>query len=268
MATIPTRIFQTWKSKTVDNPVMRKWQESWTKHNPTYSYELWDDEDNRNFIKENYPEFLEIYDSYPRNIQRADVIRYFYLYHYGGIYADLDFECLKSFDVFTMANDADVDVVLGSMDFISDKAFFHSIPNALMLAKPRSDFFLFLMNTLKNIGINKDLEVETSTGPVFLKLCFLKYIDNGVDKKLITSIYGKNIFESVNNINIKSKILVLPEYVFYPLSWDKKDNDEEAHTQFLEKAIQEPKTLFPNSFAITYWMHSWGEEKQQTEEKK
>jgi len=37
-----------------------------------------------------YPWFLETFDSYPYNIERADVIRYFALYHFGGIYLDLD----------------------------------------------------------------------------------------------------------------------------------------------------------------------------------
>jgi mannosyltransferase OCH1-like enzyme len=42
------------------------------------------------FIKERYPWFLPIFDSYPYNIQRADVIRYFALAYYGGTYLDLD----------------------------------------------------------------------------------------------------------------------------------------------------------------------------------
>ena len=33
-----------------------------------------------------------------RNIQRADAIRPFILYHYGGVYVDMDTFCLKNFD--------------------------------------------------------------------------------------------------------------------------------------------------------------------------
>ena len=79
---IPRRIFQTWKSKTDIPENMSYWQSTWRKHNPDYVYQLWDDEDNRNFIKEYYPWFLEKYDSYDVMIKRADAIRYFYLYHY------------------------------------------------------------------------------------------------------------------------------------------------------------------------------------------
>ena len=37
-----------------------------------------------------YPWFLETWDNYPFNIERADAIRYFVLAHYGGVYIDLD----------------------------------------------------------------------------------------------------------------------------------------------------------------------------------
>ena len=47
----PKRIFQTWKSKTDIPENMNKWSESWKKYHPDYLYELWDDEDNRNFLK-------------------------------------------------------------------------------------------------------------------------------------------------------------------------------------------------------------------------
>ena len=95
--TIPKRVFQTWKNKSIDdNPLMKQWHTTWKKHNPSYEHVLWDDDDNRDFININFPSFLTIYDSYNINIKRVDSVRYFYLLKYGGIYADLDFECLKN----------------------------------------------------------------------------------------------------------------------------------------------------------------------------
>ena len=35
-----------------------------------------------------------MYDGYPNPIQRADASRLVYMYLFGGVYADLDFECL------------------------------------------------------------------------------------------------------------------------------------------------------------------------------
>ena len=53
-------------------------------------HQFWTDESSRDFIAKEYSDFLETYDSYPYTIQRADVIRYFVLVHYGGTYIDLD----------------------------------------------------------------------------------------------------------------------------------------------------------------------------------
>lgn len=44
----------------------------------------------REFIEKEYPWFLQTYDGYDHPIMRADVIRYFALRKFGGIYIDLD----------------------------------------------------------------------------------------------------------------------------------------------------------------------------------
>jgi mannosyltransferase OCH1-like enzyme len=53
---------------------------------------------NRQFIKEYFPGFLRKYDRFKFNIQRVDAVRYLVLYQFGGIYADLDFECLRNIE--------------------------------------------------------------------------------------------------------------------------------------------------------------------------
>lgn len=96
--TIPKIIHQTWKIEKIPS----EWQEyhkTWKDKfpSPEYKHILWTDKMIRDFIKENYGWFLDTFDSYPKGIQRADVIRYFLLYHYGGIYADLDCEVRENF---------------------------------------------------------------------------------------------------------------------------------------------------------------------------
>jgi len=55
--------------------------------------QLWTDELARDLIAKEYPWFLDSWDNYAFPIQRADSIRYFVLYHYGGIYFDMDTLC-------------------------------------------------------------------------------------------------------------------------------------------------------------------------------
>lgn len=59
------------------------------------TYILWTDETSHQFIAEHYSWFLPTFEAYPYNIQRADVIRYFVLHRYGGVYMDLDMGCRR-----------------------------------------------------------------------------------------------------------------------------------------------------------------------------
>ncbi|GAI87504.1 unnamed protein product, partial [marine sediment metagenome] len=42
------------------------------------------------FIRENYPEYYEIYQEIETPVQKADLWRYLIIYHYGGWYCDMD----------------------------------------------------------------------------------------------------------------------------------------------------------------------------------
>jgi mannosyltransferase OCH1-like enzyme len=61
--------------------------------------QLWTDDKARSFLAAEYPWFLDGWDNYPFPIQRADAIRYFVLYHYGGIYLDMDTVCHEAFPI-------------------------------------------------------------------------------------------------------------------------------------------------------------------------
>ena len=50
------------------------------------------------FLEAYYPWFLPVYRSYEIPVNRNDAVRYFYLYHFGGVYLDFDVGCLKSLE--------------------------------------------------------------------------------------------------------------------------------------------------------------------------
>lgn len=54
--------------------------------------------------QEHYPWFLPTYLSYPYNIQRVDVLRYFILHKLGGVYIDLDMGCRHNLDFMLLHN--------------------------------------------------------------------------------------------------------------------------------------------------------------------
>ena len=96
--TIPKIIHQTWKNDVIPG-MWKGYHDSWKKYFPEgeYEHKLWTDKDNEEFIKRNYKWFYKTFMNYSKGIQRADAIRYFILYHYGGIYADLDCEVRENF---------------------------------------------------------------------------------------------------------------------------------------------------------------------------
>lgn len=255
---IPRKIFQTWKTKTIQNNILHSWQFSWKLYNPSYEYIIWDDTDNRNFIKENFSDFLEIYDSYDMNIKRVDTVRYFYLLKFGGIYADLDFECLKSFDNIIESGElAGKNILLGTLGRMDNEKYqLHKIPNALMISKPGEDFWKLIIQVMKGIDleIRNSLPPELVTGPCLLGICYDFYMNRKPSNlEFIKDIYKKNIFEGVN-INFSSVIGILPPDLIYPINWDNAD-----HNKYNKKLLthNEALEMFPNSYAVTYWMHSW-----------
>lgn len=172
---IPKIIHQTWRTDKLPSPFDRL-SETWRRFLPDWEYILWTDEMNREFVRKHFPVFLEKYDSYPRNIQRADAIRYLLLKKYGGLYVDMDFECLEN-----------IELLLEGKDFIAGKepdwhaarfGMEHIICNAFMASTPDNDFINFLCEELFNyprVEVNNGIDILESTGPFLLTRAYNSY---------------------------------------------------------------------------------------------
>jgi mannosyltransferase OCH1-like enzyme len=68
------------------------------KHNPDYQINIWNASAARALLEEHYGWFLPRYDAYRYPIQRVDAFKYFVLWHYGGVYMDLDISCRRALD--------------------------------------------------------------------------------------------------------------------------------------------------------------------------
>ncbi|KAK2163354.1 hypothetical protein LSH36_81g05009 [Paralvinella palmiformis] len=94
---IPRVIHQTWPTTEVPRKVT-KWIRSWIERNPDWEYWFWTNEDIQTFLTVRYPGYLDMYNGYDKHIKRADAMRYFVLYEFGGVYVDIDMECLSPLD--------------------------------------------------------------------------------------------------------------------------------------------------------------------------
>ena len=92
-------IHQTWKDSTPPDELFRSdWVDSWKRHNPSWEYRLWTDEEIQGFVRDEFPEFYPVWRSYPKHIMRVDAWRYLLLQRCGGFYVDLDVAALRPLD--------------------------------------------------------------------------------------------------------------------------------------------------------------------------
>jgi len=75
----------------------KKCQDTWKRLHPDFEYVLWTDDSLDRFMKREFPDFYPSWRAYDQNIKRIDTARYCILYRYGGIYADMDCECINRF---------------------------------------------------------------------------------------------------------------------------------------------------------------------------
>lgn len=70
------------------------WAESWRVHHPGWSRQLWTDTDLAWLVESAAPGHAAWFGSIRHGVVRADYGRYLILWARGGMYADLDYECL------------------------------------------------------------------------------------------------------------------------------------------------------------------------------
>ena len=177
MIKIPKIIHQTWKNDQLPE-AFKLYSQSWRDMLPGWEYRLWTDEMNREFVRAHYPDFLRKYDDYPKNIQRADAIRYLLLQTYGGLYVDLDFECLKPEFVFLLE---DADFISGKEPYVHSKRFGREyiICNALMASAPNHPFMGYVIQRMMNHpngwNVRYGGDILASTGPFLLSDAYKNY---------------------------------------------------------------------------------------------
>lgn len=223
---IPRVIHQTWRTKEIPAR-FKAFADSWRCMHSSWQFLLWDDRDNDSFIADHFPWFARFYRAYPFDIQRVDAVRYFILLKYGGIYLDLDFECLRPIDEL-LTNEQCV------FSFEpKEHARIHKQPyiisNAFMAAAPQHPFFSQVIKDLifyrpRTVRKN-DLVLET-TGPFLLNRAY-------------------------EHFDAKSMITLLPSSLLLPLTyWEAEKHLHQVESDCITRKLQ-------NAFGLHYHWGSW-----------
>ena len=135
---IPKIIHQQARSLNQVTTFSKQWQDRY----PDHRYILWDDASARELIESKFSFFLQTYDSYPMNIQRVDASRYFILYHFGGVYADLDYEILT--------NDLWYYLPTNKVGLVESPYLYNElVQNSFMSSPVNSEFWPLVFDTLE-----------------------------------------------------------------------------------------------------------------------
>ncbi|KAJ6105049.1 hypothetical protein N7486_003738 [Penicillium sp. IBT 16267x] len=163
------------------NIIPDKWVESQASCKEAYGdfeYKLWTDESTRAFLSIHYPWFVNIWDNYAFPIQRADSLRYFVLYHYGGIYLDMDTWCNSSIPIEKLEPDANTEYALFKSTLPT------GVTNDFMITSARHPVYAAAIAKLPTYNYitrawarwQPHSAIMISAGPLFLTLIIKDYM--------------------------------------------------------------------------------------------
>lgn len=187
---IPKIIIQTWKDENIPQkyaPLIN----SVKTLNKEYTYLFFSDEDIESFIKKNYLEYYNTYQNLPIKIQKIDFFRYLAVYHYGGIYLDLDMQVNKNMDEL-LSNEIvfPIDEYINHYNkkikrygdfynknqyFLLGQYAFASIPKHPFLRTLIDDIHKNINKTVKNVNHNSENYVYSTTGPDFVTKKYMEF---------------------------------------------------------------------------------------------
>jgi mannosyltransferase OCH1-like enzyme len=164
---IPLKVYQTWYTKNLPEK-MKERNDLLKNQNPAFSFELYDDNDCRNFIQDNFSsDVLFAFDNLIPGAYKADLWRLCILYINGGIYIDIKLACENGFKLIELTENEHL---------VKDRINPLSIYNTIMVCK-RGNQLLWdgIQEIVKNVknkyyGSNP-LE---PTGPLMLGKLILK----------------------------------------------------------------------------------------------
>ncbi|CAF1304615.1 unnamed protein product [Rotaria sordida] len=169
---IPRYIHQIWISSKTNKEIYENFRiaaNACIELHSNYNYTLWTHKKILDWLKIHYTWFLPIYENYQHDMQRIDAMKYLLLFHFGGIYIDLDVKCNVQ-DIITSM------LPLDKQDYEPD-IIFHmgtegiSANTDIIAAKKFHPFFKLAISQLKTANrwfYLYHLTIILSAGPTFL----------------------------------------------------------------------------------------------------
>ena len=221
---IPKIIHQIYEDPSGPSDLLKQFSESWRKFNPDWEYMFWDKPKMEALIKEDFPDFMETYKSFPHNVQRWDAIRYLILYKYGGLYVDMDYEGLRSINELLYGK---ICCLGQEAHIIKDNSSFAG--NAFMASVAGYGFWKEVINEIKTCKLNhkdKFQVVMNTTGPFMLTRVYNSYENNAEislipakDVAPLSKPEARDLIRGCSNLILNEKIKKAYAVHYFMGSW-------------------------------------------------
>lgn len=245
-------IHQTWKTNQLPG-LFKNWSESWKACLPDWEYRFYTDDDNRAYIAKHFPSLLEQYDrygseedaslTYDPTIRRVDMAKYAYLAAEGGLYVDMDMECMKDpTPIFQKMNDGGASHFFVREDDSKGAHEFFTISTSMMGTDGPSRFFGKVIDRMQ--GRSSSEGAESDTGVMyFTELA-------GTPGGVTIDMWSDNETETLAR-NGRSAVLLGHEKQFNgPRYYDLVKKKKCAKR---EKCLE----LYPNAYSVSHWTDVW-----------
>lgn len=184
---IPKVIYQSWKTHLLPEGVD---VENIKAINPGYSYQLYDDQDCRKFLEEEFGvEYVEAFDDLVPGAFKCDLWRYAMLFIKGGVYLDIDLKELVPLNQII----SDDDRLVTAVDRKLPGTHGCELYQAFLAAEPRHPVIkLALEKSLKNVIARKEVYKQTLfdiTGPTVLGRALNEYLGNDQVQNILPGYY-------------------------------------------------------------------------------
>jgi hypothetical protein len=150
---------------------------SWEKKHPNWEYRFWNKQTVEQFLESDFSDLIPLYNSFPFDVQRWDFVRYLILYHFGGIYVDMDYECLEPLEPLLLNSTCCMGLEPTAHANRYKKPFI--VGNALMATVRGHEYFNQIIQYIASGGWEKyksqGLQVVESTGPFMTTRVFDSY---------------------------------------------------------------------------------------------
>ena len=169
----------------------KEYVESVRTHTSGFNHITFSNQEMEDFLSTEYPELYKVYLKLPILIQKIDFFRYIAVYHYGGIYLDLDVEMIRPFseDFFKNSSVFPLDTFVHSQ-LIPEERFKNFIEcgqrfiiGQYAFAAVKKDSFIQSLidgiadniNNIVNSYENTRLYVYRTTGPDYVTMRYMEY---------------------------------------------------------------------------------------------